>query len=444
MKQINYTGSSKLISRIVSLLNRKAPLPLDGNGDPDWGTAGQVLTTDGSGATSWGAGGGGGDTVSWTQTQLSGDKIAEIDINGTTTDVYAPSQTPQAQADWTEADNTAVDYIKNKPNLATVATSGDYSDLLNKPTIPSVGGHTIEKADGTDMTARALLQFIGAYLSDDAGNDRTIANIVRTMTQAQFNNLSAAEKEGLIYISDAAGQLTASEVALAAIAGMSATTVQSGISELKSDATSLASTVSGKVSKSGDDVSGKLSLYPQATPCIKFRSASPTWCSFLTAYNGGNEALLFATKNAATSFMVVNGEDSEATTDVNRWMSLVPGLQVKNNCVAIGKLIGNGVTPTYKLDVGGSANFLSAHKDGVDIPSVEVISQLELNATTSWQTYSGTSPSAKNITAAFCNANNAVTHNFMYYVRHSGNSYDLKYKCADGNYTLYCEVVLFH
>ena len=43
---------------------------------------------------------------------------------------------PQVQADWSEADNTKPDFIKNKPNLATVATSGDYNDLSNKPTIP--------------------------------------------------------------------------------------------------------------------------------------------------------------------------------------------------------------------------------------------------------------------------------------------------------------------
>lgn len=60
MKQINYTGSSKLISRIVSLLNRKVPLPLDGDGNPDWGTNRQFLTTDGAGGTYWSPGGGGG------------------------------------------------------------------------------------------------------------------------------------------------------------------------------------------------------------------------------------------------------------------------------------------------------------------------------------------------------------------------------------------------
>ena len=44
----------------------------------------------------------------------------------------------QVQANWTEEDNTAISYIQNKPNFASVATSGDYNDLTNKPTIPSV------------------------------------------------------------------------------------------------------------------------------------------------------------------------------------------------------------------------------------------------------------------------------------------------------------------
>ena len=114
------------------------------------------------------------------------------------------------------------------------------------------GGHIIEKSDGTDMTPRENLELVGSYLQDDAGNDRTVANIVRTMTQAQFNNLSAAEKEGFIYVSDAAGQLTASEVALAAIAGMSATTVQSGIAELKSLIGSIGRTVTTLVNETAN------------------------------------------------------------------------------------------------------------------------------------------------------------------------------------------------
>lgn len=43
----------------------------------------------------------------------------------------------QVQSDWTETDSSGPAYIKNKPTLATVATSGSYNDLTNKPTIPA-------------------------------------------------------------------------------------------------------------------------------------------------------------------------------------------------------------------------------------------------------------------------------------------------------------------
>ena len=41
---------------------------------------------------------------------------------------------PQVQSDYTQADAGAVDYVKNKPDLKTVATSGSYNDLQDKPT----------------------------------------------------------------------------------------------------------------------------------------------------------------------------------------------------------------------------------------------------------------------------------------------------------------------
>lgn len=43
----------------------------------------------------------------------------------------------QVQSDWAQSNSSEVDYIKNKPNLADVATSGSYNDLTDKPTIPS-------------------------------------------------------------------------------------------------------------------------------------------------------------------------------------------------------------------------------------------------------------------------------------------------------------------
>jgi len=55
-------------------------------------TDGQVLTYDGNNSKWINANAsGGGDSVSWTQLQASGTQIAQININGVTTDVYAPS-----------------------------------------------------------------------------------------------------------------------------------------------------------------------------------------------------------------------------------------------------------------------------------------------------------------------------------------------------------------
>ena len=150
MKTITYNGSSKVIKRIVELLNRKAPLPLDGGGDPDFGTNGQVLTTDGTGNTSWTTPSG-GDSVEWTQIQASGTKIAEIDINGTSQDVYAPS-----------------------------GGGGG-------------GGHTIVDPSGTSMTQRDGLQFLDAHLADDSVNDRTKVEVVKEVTENAFDALDETD-----------------------------------------------------------------------------------------------------------------------------------------------------------------------------------------------------------------------------------------------------------
>ena len=60
LKKITYNGDSKVIKRLCEVVNDLVD------------------------------GGGGGDSVSWNQIEQSGTKIAEIEINGTTTDVFAP------------------------------------------------------------------------------------------------------------------------------------------------------------------------------------------------------------------------------------------------------------------------------------------------------------------------------------------------------------------
>lgn len=87
---------------------------------------------------------------------------------------------------------------------------------------------------------------------------------------------------------------------------------------------------------------------------INFRPTNSGYYTTTSYQTSGNEALVFASKNAVTSFMFVNGEDSVTNHGDTRWRSLTPGLQIKQNCVSIGQLIDTNVTPTYRLLVNGT------------------------------------------------------------------------------------------
>ena len=113
--------------------------------------AGQNVTLDETATTiTINAEGGGGPVIqeqaNWTETNpqeasyiRNKPNLATVATSGDYDDLSNKPTIPaaQVQSDWSQSDNTQVDYIKNKPNLATVATSGSYDDLSDKPSIPA-------------------------------------------------------------------------------------------------------------------------------------------------------------------------------------------------------------------------------------------------------------------------------------------------------------------
>jgi len=83
------------------------------------------------------------------------------------------------QSDWTETDNTLDAYILNKPTLASVATSGDFSDLTNIPA---------DLADGDDNTQLTEAQ-VDAY-ADNNGYLKTESDPQFGLSEA--NNITDA------------------------------------------------------------------------------------------------------------------------------------------------------------------------------------------------------------------------------------------------------------
>ena len=77
-------------------------------------TDGQVLTYDGNNSE-WVNANPSGDSVSWSQLQASGTKIAEIDINGTTQDVYAPTGGGGGSVNYSTTEQVIGTWINSKP-----------------------------------------------------------------------------------------------------------------------------------------------------------------------------------------------------------------------------------------------------------------------------------------------------------------------------------------
>jgi len=111
--------------------------------------------------------------------------------------------------------------------------------------------------------------------------------------------------------------------------------------------------------------------FPENKVALNFRPGSSSYYSHFSHQTSGNEALVMATQNAVTSFIFVNGE-SLSNIASDRWTKLTgasgagnaPGLQIKNNCVSIGKLIPNNTTPTYKLEV---SNGIACFNGGLEV-----------------------------------------------------------------------------
>ena len=89
------------------------------------------------------------------------------------------------QADWTQDDPTADDYIKNKPDLAAVATSGSYNDLDDTPTLSQVA----TSGDYDDLNNKPDLATVatsGDY--DDLDNKPDLATVATSGDYEDLDN----------------------------------------------------------------------------------------------------------------------------------------------------------------------------------------------------------------------------------------------------------------
>ena len=165
--------------------------------------------------------------------------IGDLVIHNGTRYVKIDGTTPQVQANWTETNSALPAFIQNKPTLATVATSGSYSDLSGKPAIPaaqinsdwnSVSGlsQILNKptipTQYTDALARAAIT-----LSSNAptGTTSTLTYVSGAFT---FTSAAALISGTTIKTVNSNSLLGSGDVAVGTVTSVSGTGTVSGIS----------------------------------------------------------------------------------------------------------------------------------------------------------------------------------------------------------------------
>lgn len=145
-----------------------------------------------------------------TSTYVEADDLATVATSGSYNDLSNKPTIPAAQvnSDWSAVSGVAE--ILNKPSLATVATSGSYNDLTNKPTIPTVNNATLTiQKNGTtvntftanassNVTANILVPTKTSDLTNDSGFLDSVAwgdvtgkpTFAMVATSGSYNDLS--------------------------------------------------------------------------------------------------------------------------------------------------------------------------------------------------------------------------------------------------------------
>lgn len=145
---------------------------------------GSTITIDNNGVIS-STGGSGGSSVEWTQTQSSGTKIAEIEIDGTSQDVYAPTPTTVEA----NPQDTATD------TLTKIQIGEDIYE------VGSGGSSTLADLTDTDITTPSDNQDLVYDNTSSKWKNKTTRI---ELTKAEYDALSYAEKHNgcMYYITD--------------------------------------------------------------------------------------------------------------------------------------------------------------------------------------------------------------------------------------------------
>lgn len=128
--------------------------------------------------------------------KLTSNAVADIEVS--------PAESAHSEGDYLIYNGLlylVVDDIAIGDALTTGA-GGNIETAQIADGIGGGGGHEILNDAGSALPQENKLQFKGVYSHDDSTNGKTVIDVTREMTQAEYDLLSADEKKGIIRITD--------------------------------------------------------------------------------------------------------------------------------------------------------------------------------------------------------------------------------------------------
>lgn len=219
-----------------------------------------------------------------------------------------------------------------------IKSGGTSNDIL------LANGDTITKSSlSGEITNNTTYSFTGGtncfYVTPSGGSQQTV-----TVTPSITNNITGSGTSG--YLTKFNGTNTVTD---GPALGTDTTKY------LRNDGTwavppGTAPDLSGYLPLSGGTMTGRINVASNMCGLL-FRSNSDTWYSGIRHGSSGDEALVFENVNPRTSWIFRIAKPTDYT---NTWTEVVPCLHIKNQRVAINKLIADGGQASYNLDVEGT------------------------------------------------------------------------------------------
>lgn len=103
---------------------------------------------------------------------------------------------------------------------------------------------------------------------------------------------------------------------------------------------------------SGGTMTGTINFTNNKLACM-FGGSNSSHYSGIMHQTYGTESLVFATTNAATSFIFKCGQNPTSMTS-NTWTNITPSMMIKNQSVYINYSVANGAAPMYNFCVNGT------------------------------------------------------------------------------------------